>query len=276
MNARTNRLLPPRILSAFVSALLVATTISTSHAAAPQGSAPADDLRAAATQSFSEGDYESAIEGFKSAHELSAEPTDLYNLGRVHEELGLLSEALTYYQEFVEQPHVALEERRLAADRIEVLRVLVPATPPPPQAEPTPPRAQRTTDDAPQDDNDDGRPLVVAGSILLPLGIVTAAAGGVAFGLRGSSAREEVEGLSQGDNPNRLSLDDAEALHARGRNADALQTTFLVAGSSVAIIGGALLTLGLLRRNKAKKQRRASVSAFVTPAQSSISAKWSF
>ena len=82
--------------------------------------------------------------------------------------------------------------------------------------------------------------------------------------------------MSQGDNPNRLSLDDAEALHARGRNADALQTTFLVAGSSVAVIGGALLTLGLVRRKKAKKQQRASVSAFVTPAQSSISVKWSF
>ncbi len=251
--------------------LLVATpaTAAPSSATVPAvATDSADEIRRAAVQSFSQGDYPAAIEGFEAAHELSAEPTDLYNLGRIHEETGDLARALDHYERFVEQPHVALEERRVAAERIEVLRMLV-----------EPETAEASTAINPSkpmvdDPRDANQPLVIAGSALLGVGVAAAAAGGIAFGVRGRRARDEVDGLTAGSNPGRLTLADAETLDARGRNADVLQTTFLVAGGVVAAVGISLLTVGMVRRSK--KSRAPTINAALSPRYTAVSATWRF
>ncbi|MCH9685438.1 MAG: hypothetical protein K0V04_28655, partial [Deltaproteobacteria bacterium] len=182
-----------RRAAVLICALASALPASGADAAEPSSQVAASDaqLRQAASDSFAKGDYAAAIRGFETAYERSAEPTDLYNLGRIHEEMGELSEALAYYESFVEQPHVALDERRLAADRIEVLRVLV--KPEPDEAEPTP---QNRVDPTVDDPRPVMRPMVITGGALLGVGVAVAAAGGIAFGIRGQRASEEIDGLA--------------------------------------------------------------------------------
>jgi len=74
----------------------------------------AKELRATAEECFFEEDYEGALEAFSAAMELSPHSTDLFNMGRIHEEMGELPEALLRYEQFVTQPRIPLEERAAA------------------------------------------------------------------------------------------------------------------------------------------------------------------
>lgn len=243
------------------------------HAAPDAAASTTDDdaaarLRGAASQAFSDGRYEDAIRGFQTAYDQTGEPTDLFNLGRIHEEIGDLPAALGYYEQFVKQPHLELDERRLAADRIEVLRVLVPEEAPPSEPEPEARAADPVRDEraAPT------RTMLITGGALLAIGVGAAAAGGLVFGVRGRRARETIDGLRDGQNADRLTLSEAEDLDARGRNSDVLQATFLATGGAAALVGATLLTLGLVRR----KQSRASVQAQLSRRQAFVSTTWRF
>ncbi len=238
-------------------------------AGAPNEQQAAEALRAAAVEKFAAGDFEAAIDGFKAAYERSHEPTDLFNLGRIYEEVGGLASALEYYEMFVAEPHVALEERRRAAERIEVLRVLVDPQPDRSEEGAAPASGSTETDTGMLSD----RTMIVSGSVALGLGVALAAAGAVAFGIRGQRARDSISELSNGDNPDRLTLSEAEQLDARGRNADVLQAVFVATGGAVALVGASLVTVGALRRSK---KRRASVQAAITPQQTMISTTWRF
>jgi tetratricopeptide (TPR) repeat protein len=210
----------------------------------------ATQLRANGDASFRAGKLDEALAAFERAHELSPDPTDLFNIGRIHEETGDLAAALARYQEFVAQPRLSLEERRAAAERIEVLRVLVkpdePEAPKPIVAAPPPP-----TIDTGRAKPNAGRPLVSAGSTLLALGAAIAVGGGVGFGLAARRRADTIDALASGSNPDRLTLAQAEDIHARGRDFEALQITFIVSGSALALIGTSLLAGGLVQRKRA-------------------------
>lgn len=255
--------------------LMVPTAAARPHAAYAPGASTGDtdepseaeQQREAAAEAFSDGQYQAAIAGFQAAYDESGEPTDLFNLGRIHEEIGDLPAALEYYERFVEQPHLELQERRLAADRIEVLRVLVPQETE--GAPPQPVAAQPAGDVLPRSE----RTMIVAGSVLLGVGAALAGAGGIAFGIRGRRADRTVDELNGGMNPERLMLAGAEDVEARGRNSNVLQATFLATGGALAIAGGTVLVLGLVRRAKTS---RAAVQAAVSPTHAFISTTWRF
>ena len=138
---------------------------------------------------------------------------------------------------------------------------------PPPIAAPV-----QNNDTVPVRDNA-GRPLIISGAILTGVGMLTAVAGGVGFGLVARSNTESLDRLSAGENPSRLTLAQSEELHAQGRNAEALQITFLAAGSGVALVGVALLAVGV---GAQRNSRRASVTPTAGPGFAGVSSRWRF
>lgn len=213
-------------------------------------------LRQAAEERFFEEKYDEAIHGFEQAHELDADPTDLYNIGRIYEQQGDLPSALEHYERFAALPGLSLEERAAAAERIEVLRVLVAKS----TRETSSSGSNQNTaspmmnfdPSGARRDTEPGRPMIVSGAILLGAGLIGGLAGGVAFGLGARRRADQLGDLAHGSNPARLTLAEAEALHATGKDYSTLQITFIVTGSAIALTGAALLTAGLLKNRKSR------------------------
>lgn len=231
---------------------------------AADSSAPADDgtpadraaaLRKQAEQKYFDDDFQGALEDFAAAWELSPHPTDLFNMGRIHEEKGELVDAVRRYEQFVEQPRIPLEERALVAERLEVLRVLVAEqtapSPPPPRPTTTGPADRTTMTDDPRAKS--VRPLVISGSTLAGVGAAIALAGGLGFGLAARRDSRRIDRLGDGSNPERLGLAEAEDLDARGRDLESLQIASVAAGAALVVLGTALLATGLVRRRAAAR-----------------------
>lgn len=259
---------------AVLAALLLATPSSALAASPPSASAAseASEARRAAEAAFADERYDDAAEAFERAYATAPHPTDLFNLGRVREEQGALAAALEHYEAFAEQPRLSLAQRDAAAERIEVLRKLVQ---PEPASTPAPivaPPQNADSDVGPSRDNA-GRPLIISGAVLTGVGVVTAVAGGVGFGLVARRNTDSLDRLSGGENPSRLTLAESEELHAQGRNAEALQITFLAAGSAVALAGVALLAVGIRAQ---RDSQRASVTPTAGPGFAGVSSRWRF
>ncbi len=252
------------LVLAVPSSVMAESPVPTSDTAA------ASDARQEAEAAFADERYNDAAAAFERAYAIAPHPTDLFNLGRVREEQGALAAALEHYEAFAEQPRLSLAQRDAAAERIEVLRKLVQ-----PERAPTPapiaPSVQ-STDAGPAKGND-GRALIVTGAVLTGVGVLSAVAGGVGFGLVARRNTESLDRLSGGENPSRLTLAQSEELHAQGRNAEALQITFLAAGSAVALVGVSLLAVGVRAQRVA---RRASVTPTAGPGFAGVSSRWRF
>ncbi len=235
----------------------------------------AQQFRVEAEQRFAAQDYEGAIEAFEGAYARAPDPTDLFNIGRINEERGELEQALAYYQRFSREPRLSLRERQVAAERIEVLRVLVeaPSSAPAPESTPAPrpaPPPEAPTEDRPRRAVS---PLVTGGAVLLGVGATTALAGGVAFGVSARRVSETIDALDEGRNPDRLSLAQAEDEHARGQNYEALQITFIAAGAAMTAAGAGLLAWGLVR---SRRVRLEALAPTLSPRMVALHATWRF
>ena len=228
----------------------------------------ADAMRDRAQAAFEDGDFDEAFRQFEAAHATSPHPSDLFNLGRISEEKGELEVALSYYEQFVRMPRLSLAQREAAAERIEVLRKVAPPEPED-ESEPVRSSGDPMTDRPP----DRSRPLIVSGAGLLGIGALAAIGGGVGFGLVARRNSETLAQLESGENPSRLSLSETEELHAQGQNAEALQITFLAAGSAVALTGVGLLVAGIVKRKKFDQMAAVPVAG---PNYAGISATWRF
>ena len=253
--------------------MLTALALAASLAAPdPAKVEEAERLRDEAIIAFEADDFEGAIEKFKQAYEVDPEPSYLFNIGRVYEELGQLKEALEYYQKFAVQPHLELSEREAAAERIKVLRNLVGEDEPDersdPGVEPQPP-PPRETDEPPDTPQRPYKPFVIAGATLLGLGGAAAIGGGVGFGVLARNRSDQVRAVADEGNPDGLTLTEVEDLDAQGRSFELLQITTASVGGAVAIVGAVLLAVGLSRRSKAKRAT-ANVGAVWTRSTSGL------
>lgn len=236
-------------------------------------------MRQQAEEMFFQEDFDAAIARFEQAHALDPDPTDLFNIGRIYEQQGKLEPALEHYEDFAELPGLSLEERAAAAERIKVLRVLVAkgdvggTTP----RLPTSSIDLRTADDgslgARPVDKPRGRSMVVSGSTLLAVGAAAALAGGVGFGLAARRRADQVKDLANGSNPGRLTLAEAEAIDATGRDFSTLQITFIAAGGAIALAGAALLTAGLVQN---KRARLAAITPTIDSKMVALQGVWRF
>ena len=217
----------------------------------------AEDHRLAAIKAFEAGDLDLAITEFEAARALDPDPAYIFNIGRVYEEKGDLARALELYEEFVRAPRVELEEREAAQERAARLKKILE----PPQqddgTQPEDPAEQPAVVETPRRSSDNvrdasSRPLIISGSVLLSLGAAVAIGGGVGFGLAGSQIADDVDQVRDG-NPQGRTLTEVEDLDARGRSANMWQIITASAGGAVAVVGAALLAVGLSRRAKAKR-----------------------
>ncbi len=106
---------------------------------AAEAQARFDALVASASQKYQSDDYAGAIEDFKAAYAIKAEPNILYNIGRISERMGAFEQAVSYYEQFVQQPDIELPNRQDALARSKALReVLALRAKPEPEPEPEP------------------------------------------------------------------------------------------------------------------------------------------
>ena len=73
-------------------------------------------------KAYAAEDYATAADAFQRAYQRKQVPNLLYNIGRIYEKAGEFDKAIQYYEKFVNQPGIEIENRKDALDRMETLR----------------------------------------------------------------------------------------------------------------------------------------------------------
>lgn len=84
-------------------------------------------LSAEGVEAYKSGRYREALARFKAALALSPVANLLFNIARIHEKLGELSEAVTYYERFERAPDAEAAARDSARERLADLRAQIAA-----------------------------------------------------------------------------------------------------------------------------------------------------
>ncbi len=111
----------PLILAALISTI---APLAASEAHAQDEIAPIADpglLFETGVELYRSGQYALAIEVFRQVFELDPNPFVLFNIGRCHEELGQLKEAVRYYKQALLLDGLTLEAKAEAIKRLDVL-----------------------------------------------------------------------------------------------------------------------------------------------------------
>lgn len=80
------------------------------------------ELLDSAQKKFASGDLEGAIVDFEAAYEIRPSSNILYNVGRIHEQMGNIDEAISNYERFIVAPNVDIKPRQDAVTRLKTLR----------------------------------------------------------------------------------------------------------------------------------------------------------
>jgi len=214
-------------------------------------------------QNYKLAQYEAALADFKEASSLYASPDFQYNIGLCYEKLGQYDEAVLAYVTYLKVKPDAEDRANVEAtiQRLQQLsreqkdraaaeddaRVVTPGPVAPTQDEPPPPKPYK--------------PLVIAGAVIAGVGATVALGGGIAFGVLAKSRSDDLDAVQDGGNPDGLSLADARDLESDGHRFEAIQIGMAAGGAAVAIVGGALLAVGLVR----KKQQGGGATARLVP-----------
>ena len=228
---------------------------------APGSGSEADTHAAAASEAYDARDYETAVREFEAAYAVDGDPSFLFNIGRVHEQAGDLGQAIEYYKRFVHEPGVELEHRSLANERIVALQEIIDTTedeeaesssPPPPLL----PATQTDASPSQEPRANNGRGLIIAGSVVGGVGVLSLVAGGV---FRALSQRDAERVDTAPDATRRRELEDSAI-----RNKTIGDATLITGGVLVAA-AVPMLIVGLIRN----KRSRSSESAWmITPRKS--------
>ncbi|MEM9460285.1 MAG: tetratricopeptide repeat protein [Myxococcota bacterium] len=219
----------------------------------PEAEPTRNALIADALEHFGRGDYQEAIDAFEQAYSLDHKPADLFNIGRIYEEMGEPQKAREYYRQFLAHASLTAQERKEGKNRIQALppppEPTVAAEPPPADPMPASPKPRRT------------RPhwAVVTGATLLPMGVVSLASGGVLASTAVGNLRNA-----------QRSADDQTPVqqtphYAMARRQALASDVLLGLGGTLAITGAAALTAGLILRKRPKKYRGERADLAVTP-----------
>jgi tetratricopeptide (TPR) repeat protein len=95
-------LLRPKISAAFLIACFGLTGICLHSAPARAQATNYKEAKAQATKAYSGGDYASAATLFQKAFDFSPRGNLLYNIGLCHEKAGAVTEAIKFYQRFID------------------------------------------------------------------------------------------------------------------------------------------------------------------------------
>ena len=242
---------------AMIGSILLSTLLGAA-APEPASSAPANrnDAVAAAVAAYAEGDHKRALEAFEHAYRLEHRPVDLYNIGRIYEELGKPERARGYYKRFLNKPGLTDEERTKGQERLAALPQpkRSPATAPPPDRD----RGDDVKHGKRRRRGADDKKIrrahwaTITGAVLTPIGVASLATG-TALALtairNARNAETEADEQTPADSTPHYALARRQAIAA-----DAL----LVSGVIVTATGIIMVAVGVdaQRRHKSKKRRR--------------------
>lgn len=189
-------------------------------------------LSAEGVEAYKSGRYREALARFKAALALSPVANLLFNIARIHEKLGELSEAITYYERYERAPDAEPAARDAARERLADLRAQIAA------------RAATVgpTNGGPHDGThivDTGGPssgpsaLGTAGWILVGVGGATTVTGGVLGGLA-LGAQSSFDSATA-VNDKRAYRDDAKTL--------ALSSDVTIGVGAAALVAGLVLVI---------------------------------
>jgi tetratricopeptide (TPR) repeat protein len=220
---------------------------------------------------FARSDFEEAVDHFEKAHELSGRPELLYNIGRCHEFMGNLEEAIEVYEAFVASDHdlVPVVEKRVANLKEKLAR-----------------RQEAGADGAgsgPVEGAREGKPLLplgplapergrglrISGWVLVGAGVASLAAG-AALGAVAAGKASDLEEAAAAHQPwadHRASEDQGEALELG-------QIISLAAGGAAAATGAVLLYLG--HRGEERGGQRAWIAPSATASGPMLVGTWRF
>ena len=254
--------------------LAAARNVQPAPEVAAEGTPASDEANALVEQAlerFQAQDYDAAVALFQQAYELSPEPNYLFNIGRVYEEKGDIDGAVSYYEQFVQQPGVAIESRELAAERLRVLREVQAQLKAEQEPEPEPqpePEPEPQPDPEPQTEPVDDKPpkMRIAGFALIGVGAAVLATG-TGFAIGAVQRQNELDSL-QG-------VDARDDVIDRGERNALIADIMFGAGGAVALTG-IILTAVSYRKKKGRAPQRASVIPAVGPTGSSVNVRVRF
>lgn len=183
-----------RSLLLCLAALMLVAMVRIDPAAAQDGPAEGepqqsefDQLVLAGAEAYEERDYARALDLFEQAYALEPVPDLLYNMGIIADRMGDFDRSLGYLNRFVVSPDIDLDARRDALSRIEQLqqlKALQEPGKPDPVVEPRPEPEVRLPDPRPELPPEPPRgPNYLGPGILMGVGLVTLAGGGITGGL---------------------------------------------------------------------------------------------
>lgn len=214
---------------------------------APADDPPLKDPAARAREAYERGTelynaakFEEALEAFEEAATLFASPDFQYNIARCYERLGKLEEAIHHYETYLrtadEPPDRAAIEASIAMMKQQLED-----------------DAQRPDDPEPErQDPNAGRPLVIAGGVLIGVGVAAGLGGGLGFGIPVARDNQTLGRVVGEGNPDGLTFDEADAIADRARTNQTLEIVLAASGGAIAVVGVALLAVGM-KKNKAAR-----------------------
>jgi hypothetical protein len=232
---------------------------------APDQQAEVEKLFAEGAAFYKAGKYRPAIEKFEIAYALFPEPNLLYNIGRAHEALGEIDQAILKYNLCLSNPRSTDELKQKAGQKLAVLSAAraqgAAAAPTAPASTPTTPSAPAPVEEpnptapapapvAPPVAGAAGRGLPLAGlagGVAAGVGVLGAAAGGVFYAF-GVGTHDDLQAALEPGAGGVASVTrvEAEAQSQQGTDQKTIGVALLGVGGALVVGGGALLTMQLL------------------------------
>jgi tetratricopeptide (TPR) repeat protein len=253
----------PRLLALAVGVSLLTGSIP-ALAAPPKGEEEVDPTETRAMNAYREGqeaydagEYSKALELFLEAQSLYPSPDFHYNIAKCHEALENYEQALVSYKAYLRSYNSAYgedpDDKVNIDNKIERLEKQI--------------EAEKAADEAARNKEPEviikevpgekkktpGQGMIIAGGVLTGVGVGAAIVGAAVYGPRASNVSNQLDEVYSG-NPDRLTLEDARALDAVGRNAELNQILMISLGSAFAVTGVALIVVGVMKKKKGAKE----------------------
>lgn len=212
------------------------------------GNADRDDAKQAmeafarGSDNYNAAKYDAALRDFLEAASLYASPDFQYNIALCYEKLDKPEEAIAAFETYLKTKR-NVPDRANVEDRIRRLQAEIDRRASTPDPTPTP---------APSSDRAPGRALVISGAALLGVGAAVALGGGIGMGVAAKRRSDDLDEVQSGGNPQGLTFAQANDLQDEGKRFELGQIAMAAAGGAVAIVGVALLAVGLRKRGKSR------------------------
>lgn len=200
---------------------------------------------------YSEEDWLGAAEAFERAYQQRQIPNLLYNIGRSYENAGEFKKAIQYYEQFINQPDIDIDNRKDALDRIDTLEKVVDVSDEEEREqaeaeEPETPGSAETTepDTDPTVERRDDYTLAV---VLLSTGGAGLISGTV-FSILTANAHSDFESAEN--------LSDRRDAADRGRTFGTLADAFLISGGALTAAGVGLVVWPLQTETATESEAR--------------------